>query len=84
MASKISKKQIGPLSQNMFDVEISVLGIAFKKVTVQTLLLFTSSVFKPSGAALRCLDCNLESSCPYSAKKVYLDAVKSVKLIEFN
>jgi len=27
---------------------------------------------RPPGAAARCLDCQVESSCPYSAKKIYL------------
>ena len=27
---------------------------------------------KPDGAASRCLDCPIESQCPYSAKKIYL------------
>ena len=27
---------------------------------------------KPEGAADRCLDCSIESTCPYSAKKIYL------------
>ncbi|XP_049318845.1 uncharacterized protein zgc:154075 isoform X1 [Astyanax mexicanus] len=31
---------------------------------------------KPSGASSRCLDCSVESGCPYSAKKIYLDRVK--------
>ncbi|XP_036446971.1 uncharacterized protein zgc:154075 [Colossoma macropomum] len=31
---------------------------------------------KPPGAASRCLDCSVESNCPYSAKKIYLDRVK--------
>ncbi|XP_066528262.1 putative oxidoreductase YteT isoform X2 [Hoplias malabaricus] len=31
---------------------------------------------KPPGAANRCLDCSVESDCPYSAKKIYLDRVK--------
>lgn len=28
---------------------------------------------KPEGAADRCLDCSVERSCPYSAKRIYLD-----------
>jgi predicted dehydrogenase len=28
---------------------------------------------KPEGAADRCLDCSIESNCPYSAKKIYLE-----------
>ena len=31
---------------------------------------------KPTGAGSRCLDCAVEESCPYSAKKIYLDRVK--------
>ncbi|XP_037768008.1 uncharacterized protein LOC102946203 isoform X4 [Chelonia mydas] len=27
---------------------------------------------KPKGAASRCLDCSVEQTCPYSAKKIYL------------
>ena len=30
---------------------------------------------QPAGAADRCLDCSVESACPYSAKKIYLDRV---------
>jgi predicted dehydrogenase len=28
---------------------------------------------RPAGAADRCLDCGVESACPYSARKIYLD-----------
>ncbi|XP_023931025.1 uncharacterized protein LOC106162818 isoform X1 [Lingula anatina] len=28
---------------------------------------------KPQGASSRCMDCSIENSCPYSAKKLYLD-----------
>lgn len=31
---------------------------------------------KPVGAGSRCLDCSVESTCPYSAKKIYLRRVK--------
>lgn len=35
---------------------------------------------QPEGAADRCLDCDVESSCPYSAPKLYLNLVKEGKL----
>ena len=28
---------------------------------------------QPEGASDRCLDCNIEKECPYSAKKIYID-----------
>jgi hypothetical protein len=28
---------------------------------------------KPEGASDRCLNCSVESTCPYSAKRIYLD-----------
>lgn len=31
---------------------------------------------KPEGAGSRCLDCSVESKCPYSAKKIYLESFK--------
>ncbi|GBE79772.1 NAD(P)-binding protein [Sparassis crispa] len=34
---------------------------------------------KEAGDATRCLDCTNESDCPYSAKKIYLDAVSKGK-----
>ena len=33
---------------------------------------------QPAGAADRCLDCSVEATCPYSARKIYLDRVKQV------
>ncbi|GFN77105.1 hypothetical protein PoB_000361100 [Plakobranchus ocellatus] len=32
---------------------------------------------KPAEAASRCLDCPIEQECPYSAKKIYIDAYKA-------
>lgn len=31
---------------------------------------------KPAGAGNRCLDCNIEDSCPYSAKRLYIGQFK--------
>lgn len=31
---------------------------------------------RPEGAGERCLDCSVESTCPYSAKKIYLGRVR--------
>ncbi|KAF7209510.1 putative oxidoreductase YteT [Nothobranchius furzeri] len=31
---------------------------------------------KPTGAGDRCFDCSVETRCPYSARKIYLDRVK--------
>lgn len=35
---------------------------------------------KPTGAADRCLGCPIETDCPYSACKIYLDRVKQVEM----
>ncbi len=34
---------------------------------------------RPEGSADRCLDCSVESNCPYSAKRIYLEAVRNGK-----
>ncbi|KAH9498591.1 hypothetical protein Btru_007679 [Bulinus truncatus] len=32
---------------------------------------------KPAGAGDKCMDCSIESNCPYSAKRIYLDRVQN-------
>jgi predicted dehydrogenase len=34
---------------------------------------------RPENSAARCLDCAVESDCPYSAKRIYLDAARDGK-----
>ena len=36
---------------------------------------------KPEGASDRCLDCQVEPTCPYSAKKIYLGRIEEGQII---
>lgn len=36
-------------------------------------LLYHRKEKKPAGGGTRCLQCQVEATCPYSAKKIYLD-----------
>ena len=41
---------------------------------------FILCICQPAGSSSRCMDCPVESSCVYSAKRIYLDMAKSVSL----
>ena len=38
---------------------------------------------RPAGAADRCLDCSIETECPYSAKRFYLDQIGRDWIIDY-
>lgn len=45
-------------------------------------LSFFTSENMPEGAASRCLECKLKETCPYSAKKIYIDGWKEAGMPE--
>ena len=57
-----------------------IMGVACKKVSSFGSLYHLRKECQPSGAADRCLDCSVESECPYSAKKIYLGRVAKGEL----
>ena len=54
-----------------------IMGCSCKKISSFGSLFYFQPGKKPAGAADRCLECNIEAQCPYSAKKIYLDRVKN-------
>ncbi|XP_078281497.1 putative oxidoreductase YteT isoform X1 [Rhinoraja longicauda] len=67
------------LAKSCHDIDIinSLIGKRCIKVSSFGSLSHFTKENKPRGAASRCLDCAVEQSCPYSAKKLYLEAVKN-------
>jgi predicted dehydrogenase len=53
-----------------------IMGVPCKKVSSFGSLKHFRKEEQPAGAADRCLDCAVESDCPYSAKKIYLGFLK--------
>jgi predicted dehydrogenase len=56
-----------------------ILGEKCTKISSFGSLKHFNSKNKPKEASSRCLDCKVESQCPYSAKKIYLESVKQGK-----
>lgn len=44
-----------------------------EELTSSASLVHFTSKAKPEGASMRCLDCQIEQECPYSARKIYLN-----------
>lgn len=65
------------LAKSCHDLDwiLHIMGKACKTVSSFGSLKHFRKEERPNGAADRCLDCLVETSCPYSAKKIYLDAV---------
>jgi len=53
-----------------------VMGVPCRKVSSFGSLYHFRKECKPDGAGERCLDCSVEPTCPYSAKKIYLGRVE--------
>ena len=54
-----------------------IMGVPCKKVASFGSLKHFRKEERPAGAADRCLECGIESTCPYSAKKIYLGFLRS-------
>lgn len=54
-----------------------IVDSAPKQVSSFGSLMFFKKENQPEGAADRCLECALESQCPYSAPRFYLDRIRS-------
>ncbi|GFR88244.1 4,5-dihydroxyphthalate dehydrogenase [Elysia marginata] len=77
---KEGKSTFALMSKSCHDVDLIAYWMNPRKcVSVSSfgkLSHFTKSN-KPAQASSRCLDCPVEQECPYSARKIYIDAYKS-------
>jgi predicted dehydrogenase len=73
------EQESGPLLLTKCCHDIDWLVYLFGETPARVSSFGSLTHFKPSeapaGATDRCLDCPVESTCPYSAKRLYLDAV---------
>ncbi|XP_069774747.1 putative oxidoreductase YteT isoform X2 [Narcine bancroftii] len=67
------------MAKSCHDIDIinSLVGKRCIKVSSFGSLSHFTEENKPQGAASRCLNCSVEQTCPYSAKKFYLEGVKN-------
>jgi predicted dehydrogenase len=74
-----NEAESGPmlLTKSCHDIDwlVYVVGAAPSRVSSFGSLSHFRAAERPAGAADRCLDCPLETTCPYSAKRLYLGAL---------
>lgn len=65
------------LSKSCHDIDwiVHVMGAVPERVASFGSLLHFTPQDKPAGAADACVDCPVETGCPYSAKRIYLDCL---------
>jgi predicted dehydrogenase len=65
------------LTKSCHDIDwlVHVVGAVPTRVSSFGSLTHFRAAERPPGAADRCLDCPLETTCPYSAKRLYLDCL---------
>jgi predicted dehydrogenase len=74
-----NEAESGPmlLTKSCHDIDwlVYVVGTAPARVSSFGSLSHFRASERPAGAADRCLDCSVETTCPYSAKRLYLGAL---------
>jgi predicted dehydrogenase len=65
------------LTKSCHDIDwlVYVVGAVPARVSSFGSLTHFRATERPAGAADRCLDCGIEATCPYSAKRLYLDCL---------
>jgi predicted dehydrogenase len=65
------------LTKSCHDIDwlVHVVGAVPTRVSSFGSLTHFRASARPAGAADRCLDCQVETTCPYSAKRLYLDCL---------
>lgn len=57
-----------------------IVGARCRKISSFGSLMYFKKENQPSGAADRCLECGIESDCPYSAPRFYLERIRNNRI----